>query len=152
MKSKLILMGVTIIILLSLCACSPASKQVSVNVSWEDFRKEQHISKEVEVPVDGSLIVTLESNPTTGLKWQYEEEVKDTLHILTGIPDETVLALVGQKFVAPEAGAPPGTGGEEVWTFKAVGKGTTELSLEYSQPWEGGTKAAKTFTLTIVVK
>lgn len=141
MKSKIILTCAVVALALSLFACS---SEVAVSASYD--------GKEVKIPVDGSLIVTLESNPTTGFKWQYEEEVKDTLHILTGIPDETVLALVGQKFVAPEAGAPPGTGGEEVWTFKAVGKGTTELSLEYSQPWEGGTKAAKTFTLTVIVK
>ena len=141
MKSKIVLTCAVVALALSLFACS---SEVAVSVS--------HNGKEVKVPVDGSLIVTLESNPTTGFKWQYEEEVKDTLHILTGIPDETVLALVGRKFMAPEAGAPPGTGGEEVWTFKAVGKGTTELSLEYSQPWEGGTKAAKTFNLTVVVK
>ena len=143
MKSKLVLTCAMVTILLGLLACSPASK-VSVDAS--------HAGKEVKVAVDGLLIVTLESNPTTGFEWRYEEEVKDTLHILTGIPDETVLALVGQKFVAPEAGAPPGTGGEEVWTFKAIGKGTTELSLEYSQPWEGGMKASETFVLTIVVK
>jgi len=141
MKSKIILTCAVVALALSLFACS---SEVAVSASYD--------GKEVKVPVDGSLIVTLESNPTTGFKWQYEEEVKDTLHILTGIPDESVLALVGQKFVGPEAGAPPGTGGEEIWTFKAVGKGTTELSLEYSQPWEGGTKAAETFNLTIVVK
>jgi inhibitor of cysteine peptidase len=141
MKSKIILTCAVVALALSLFACS---SEVAVSASYD--------GKEVKVPVDGSLIVTLESNPTTGFKWQYEEEVKDTLHILTGIPDETVLALVGQKFVAPEAGAPPGTGGEEVWTFRAMGKGTTELSMEYSQPWEGGMKAARTFNLTIVVK
>ena len=141
MKSKIILTCAVVALALSLFACS---SEVAVSASYD--------GKEVKVPIDGSLIVTLESNPTTGFKWQYEEEVKDTLHILTGIPDETVLALVGQEFVAPEAGAPPGTGGEEVWTFKAIGKGTTELSLEYSQPWEGGMKASETFVLTIVVK
>lgn len=60
--------------------------------------------------------------------------------------------MVGQKFVAPEAGVPPGIGGEEVWTFKAVGKGTTELSLEYGRSWEEGVEPAKTFTLTVIVK
>ncbi len=143
MKSKIILTCAMVALTLSLFACS---SEVSVDASYD--------GKEVSVPVDGSLIVTLESNPTTGFLWQYEEEVEDTLHILTGIPDETVLALVGKEFVAPEAEVPPliGAGGEEVWTFKAVGEGTTELSLEYSQPWEGGTKAAKTFTLTVVVE
>ena len=141
MKSKIILTCAVVALALSLLACS---SEVAVSASYD--------GKEVKVPVDGSLIVTLESNPTTGFKWQYEEEVKDTLHILTGIPDETVLALVGQKFVAPEAGAPPGTGGEEVWTFTALKEGKSTISMEYRRPWEEGVEPDKVFALTVVVK
>ncbi len=141
MRLKVILTCVVVAISLSLVACSSV---VSVDASDD--------GKEVKVSVEGTLVVTLESNPTTGFMWGYEEGVRDTLIIYTGIPDETVLRLIEQKFVAPEAGAPPGTGGEEIWTFRAMGKGTTELSMEYSQPWEGGMKAAETFNLTIVVK
>ncbi len=147
MKSKIILTCAVVALALSLFACS---SEVAVNVSAS------YDGKEVEITTGDALIITLESNSTTGFKWQYEEEVKDRLHILTGIPDETVLALIDHKFVqklvVPEAGAPSGTGGEEVWTFKAVGKGTTELSLEYSQPWKRGIKAAETFSLTVIVK
>jgi len=53
--------------------------------------------------------------------------------------------------VAPETslvGAP----GKEVWTFKALKKGTTKIAMEYSQPWEGGEKGGWTFNLTVVVK
>ena len=114
-------------------SCSPAPKQLSVDVSYD--------GKEVEIAVGGSLTVTLESNPTTGFEWE-----------LTEIADQTVLAEAGHEFKAPGAGAPVGTGGEEVWTFKALKEGTTELSMEYSKPWEGGEKAAKTFNLTVLVK
>jgi len=45
-----------------------------------------------------------------------------------------------------------GAGGKEVWTFIALKAGTTTLSMEYSQPWEGGQKGANSFNVTIVVK
>lgn len=141
MRLKVVLTCIVVAISFSLVACS---SEVSVDASYN--------GKEVKVSVEGTLVLTLESNPTTGFMWGYEEGVSDGLSIYTGIPDENVLSRIGQKFIAPEAGAPPGTGGEEVWTFRAMGKGTTELSMEYSQPWEGGMKAARTFNLTIVVK
>ncbi len=144
MKSKLILMGVVVVVLLSLVACSSAAKQVSADI--DDFTKVQHISKKVEVAVDGSLTVTLGSNPTTGFRWSESAEISD----------QTVLQQTGHEFIAPEGegGSPPapGTAGQEVWTFKALKKGTTEVSMEYSRPWEGGEKAEWTFVLTVVVK
>jgi len=130
---------------ISLClfACSSA---VSVAASCDDFMKNQHISKEVKVPVDGSLTVTLCSNPTTGFQWAESAQISD----------QTVLQQMGHKFVAPEAKGDeppaPGTAGQEVWTFKALKEGTSTISMEYSRPWEGGEKGEWTFELTVTVK
>ena len=111
----------------------------------DDFMKLQHISKEVEVAVDGSLTVTLCSNPTTGNQWESPQ-----------ITDQTVLEQVDHKFVPPEYKGdrppPPGTPGKEVWTFKTLKEGKSTISMEYSQPWEGGMKATRTFVLTVAVK
>ena len=143
MKSKLILMCAGVAISLCLLGCSPASKQASVEVSCDEFYEHQQISKEVEVPVDGSLTVTLCSNPTTGFQWESAK-----------ISDQIVLEQVDHKFVGPESEPPPppGTPGQEVWTFKALKKGNSTISIEYSRPWEGGEKAEWTFVLTVVVK
>ena len=143
MKSKLILMCVMVAISLCLLACLPASKQVSVEVSCDDFMKRQHISKEVEVAVDGSLTVTLCSNPTTGFQWESAK-----------ISDQSVLQQTDHKLVMPESEPPPppGTPGQEVWTFQALNKGTSTVSVEYSRPWEGGEKGEWTFVLTVTVK
>jgi len=134
------------VVAISLClfACSPAPKQASVEASCDDFYEHQHISQEVEVAVDGSLTVTLCSNPTTGFQWSESAQISD----------QTVLEQVDHKFVSPESEPPPppGTPGQEIWTFKALKKGTTEVSLEYSRPWEGGEKATWTFVLTVTVK
>ena len=141
MKSKLILVGIVVAALLSLVACSSAAEQAQVSVDIDDFMEQKHISKEVEVAADGSLTVTLGSNQTTGFKWELAE-----------ITDESVLEYVDDEYVPPEDTGVVGAGGKEVWTFTALKKGTTEVSMEYSRPWEGGEKAEWTFVLTVVVK
>jgi len=146
-KSKLILICAVVAISLCLSACSPASKQVSVNVSWDDFMKLQHISQEVEVLVDGSLTITLYSCPSEGRQWSEAQ-----------ISDQTVLREVDHKYEPPPEAIgcmppPPGTPGQEVWTFKALEKGMSTISMEYTHPWEGGEKEPMlTFVLAVVVE
>jgi len=141
MKSKLILVGVVVAVLLSLVACTSAPKQAEVSVDIDDFMEQKNISEEVEVAVDGSLTVTLGSNQTTGFKWGLAE-----------ITDESVLEYVDNEYVSPEDGGVVGAAGKEVWTFKALKEGESTVSTEYSRPWEGGEKAEWTFVLTVVVK
>jgi len=142
MKSKLVLVCAVTALLLGLFACSP--KQASVEVSCDDFTKSQNISKEVQVPVGDSFTVTLCSNPTTGFQWSESAQISDG----------TVLKQTDHKFISPqsEPPPPPGTPGQEVWTFQALKKGETTVSMEYSRPWEGGEKGEWTFVLTVVVK
>ena len=145
MKGKLILMCAVGIISLCLVACAPPQVPVSVDVSCDDFAASQNITKEVEIGVGESLTVTLCSNPTTGFEWSGAE-----------IGDQTVLQQTEHKFVDPEGigGEPPLTGapGKELWTFKALKQGASNVSMEYGRPWEGGEKAVWTFVLTVDVK
>jgi len=142
MKSKLILVAIIAAVSLLLVACASPS---SVEVSYDDFIElppgERDISKEVEVAVDNSFTVTLSSSPTTGFEWESAQ-----------ISDQSVLQEVAHKFVPPEAKNVEGAAGKEVWTFKALKKGTSTISIDYSRPWEGGEKGAWTFNLTVVVK
>jgi inhibitor of cysteine peptidase len=96
----------------------------------------------IELAVDDTLKVELESNLTTGFEW-----------VLVENSEGTVLQIQEQKYVMDDAGDPPlpGTGGTEVWIFKALASGETTISMEYSQPWEGGEKAIQTFELKVVV-
>lgn len=142
MKSKLILVCAVVAISLCLFACLPTLKQASVEVSCDDFIKLQHISQEVEVAVDGSLTVTLCSNPTTGFLWVESAQISDL----------TVIQQTSHKFVPPEETGVAGAAGKEIWTFEALKKGTSTISMEYSRPWEGGEKGEWTFVLTVTVK
>ena len=121
---------------------NPHPMEMTFDVTCDEFMAQQHISKAVEVPLNGQLVVTLCSNPSTGFQWS------ETAQIV----DQTILEQIEHEFVSPEAKEDktpaPGTPSEEMWTFKATGKGTTE----YSRPWEGGEKAEWTFVLTVVVK
>jgi predicted secreted protein len=124
------LIAITIITLMT--ACSSLPKQVSADASSS--------GKQIKIAVDGSITVTLDSNATTGYSWE-----------LKGISDTAVLEKTDNKYEAPTSGL-MGAGGKEVWTFNALKAGTTTLSMEYSQPWEGGQKGANSFNVTVVVK
>ncbi len=134
MKSKLILACAMVAISLSaLCACSSVLEQVSVDASYMD--------KEVELVAGDTLTITLESNPTTGFQWE-----------LTEITDQNVLEQQGEpEFKAPEDETLVGASGEEIWTFKALEKGKSTISMEYQRSWED-IEPAETFVLTIVVR
>jgi len=136
MKLKLIMVGLMVVLALSLMACSSTPQRLVVIAPAGSS-----VSEEVEIAVGGSLVVHLESNPTTGFKWE-----------LSDITDQTVLKQDGEaEFVPPEE-AIPGAGGKEIWTFEALKAGTSTISMEYSRPWEGGEKAEWTYTLTVTVK
>ena len=120
------------ILLLSGFACSSGPKEVYVDASYS--------GEEVTLAVGDSLIVTLESNPTTGFMWSLEEN-----------SDESVLQEAGQEF-EPSPTPAAGAGGEEVWTFNALSEGTSTISMEYKRSWEEDTEPAETFGLTVVVE
>ena len=147
MKIKLVLICVAVVTLLTLAACSSGGGASTVSATCDDFMnsktKPAVISKQVEVAVDSSFTVTLCSNATTGYKW-YEA---------AQISAPTLVQQTDHKFLSPQSKTPVvGAAGTEVWTFKALKKGTASVVMEYGQPWAGGEKGAWKFNLTVVVK
>jgi inhibitor of cysteine peptidase len=141
MKIKLVILGVLALLSLSLLACTPVASADSVAVSIDDFNSQNNITKEITVSAGGSFKISLESNATTGFSWPEQAEIGNT----------AIVEQTGHEYVAPTSdlmGAP----GKEVWTFKALGKGTTVIAMQYSRPWEGGEQAVWTFNLTVTVK
>ena len=141
--TKVILVCCVLSFSLFLSSCSSDPKQVTVEVSCDEFYDSQHIRQEVDVPVGASFKVVLCSNPSTGFQWEEAE-----------ISDVTVLAQVDRQFVSPdsEPPPPPGTPGQDVWTFKSLKAGASTIAVDYSRPWEGGEKGEWTFVLSVVVK
>lgn len=120
-------------------ACSGSS--ASLSGSGNDVNVDSSYSgKQVELSVGQTLVVTLASNITTGYSWS-----------LTDNSDSSVLSEIGNEYIAPQTTL-MGAGGEEKWTFKALEKGTSIISMEYSRPWEKDTPPAEAFNLTVIVK
>jgi len=80
--------------------------------------------EKIVVNLGQEFTITLNSNPTTGYHWQMDKS-----------PDKSMVDLISSVFVGPETKL-VGAGGREIWTFKAVGKGHTELKMKYIRPWE----------------
>ncbi len=119
----------------SVAASGGESKNVAADASDS--------GKTIEISAGDSLTVTLDSNPTTGFSWA-----------LKGIGNESVLEQTGHEFKAAPASNTPllGAGGKEIWTFKALNKGTSTINMEYIRSWEQGVEPQETFALTVVVK
>ena len=146
-------------------------EEVSVDASYD--------GKEVEITADtGALIVTLESNPSTGFEWELVEITNEPEEpapredaeepepepeqegseptkpaVYTGdLPEKTVLRHVDNKYVPPEAEGVVGATGKEVWTFHAEAKGKSTVYMEYRRPWEQDVEPTETLILIVVVK
>jgi len=97
-------------------------------------------STKIEVRVGENAVITLEANHTTGYSWQLARQV-----------DKDMLEFVNTKYVASNTGL-IGSGGKEVWTFKTLKAGQTEVFLKYVQPWEKDKPPAREATFVIMVK
>jgi inhibitor of cysteine peptidase len=98
----------------------------------------------IEVDVGRILVLTLESNPSTGYSWEVIEA--------GGVALEQVEGPLF-KIDAEEGEVPaPGTGGWEIFRFEAKASGETALELVYHRPWEEGVEPLETFSLRVVVR
>ena len=66
--------------------------------------------------------LVLPSNPSTGYRWEILPEL-----------DENIVELVEQNYVAEEP-VMPGSGGMDVWTFRALRAAETTIVLGYYPP------------------
>ena len=114
-------------------------RRANVEISCDQFNENHHHRSELHTAVRDTIAVKLCSNPTTGFQWEYV------------MSEGNVLQEEEYDFKEPEGDA-LGAAGKEVWIFRAVEKGTTEVHMEYSQPWEGGEKAEWTFNMTVIVE
>ena len=128
----------TIILLLTVLilaiGCS-TSKEIKVVASLS--------GSQVELKKNQTLVITLESNPTTGYQWEVIEN------------EESVLQQKGKaEFKSSNTGNPPSSGksGTETFRFYAQSPGNGNLKLVYHRPWEKEVEPLKTFTLKVKVR
>ncbi|MBC8249470.1 MAG: protease inhibitor I42 family protein, partial [Anaerolineales bacterium] len=90
-----------------------------------------------ELNKDQTLVITLESNPSTGYSWEVAEINEDILHQVGEAEFEQMSPLLG----APE---------KQILRFKPVGAGQSTLRLVYRRPWEKGVEPAGEFSIQVM--
>ncbi len=83
--------------------------------------------------------IVLSSNPTTGYHWN-----------LIGESDANVVQLIGQDYISQQP-VLVGSGGVDVWTFRAINAGDTTIVLGYYPPGNE-TEPDKTVTFSIHIQ
>jgi inhibitor of cysteine peptidase len=74
-----------------------------------------------------NFTITLPANPTTGYQWQLARPLNDKM-----------VNLISSEYIADDTGL-VGSGGKQVWKFKALKAGRAAIALKYLQPWEKNT-------------
>jgi Predicted secreted protein len=115
------------------CDSSTGPTPITMNLTAADNGKNLTMH-----PAD-VLVITLDSNVTTGFRWE-----------LSSRPVAKVLSLEDSRYVVPSTSpGVVGAGGQEVWRFRAVGEGTTTLELTYQRA--SGETSGRPFSITVRV-
>jgi len=95
----------------------------------------------VNLARNGTLIVALPSNPSTGYSWTVAGELPSTLR------------QEGEPRYVPAGSTEPvvGAGGTEVFTFTAVEAGNAKLELAYERPFDLAAQG-RTFSVEVAVR
>jgi inhibitor of cysteine peptidase len=116
---------------LPIAGCGAPSGEVNVDVS--------HDGSQVDLDVGQILVVSLESNPTTGYRWEVDEI------------DDEILRQEGEAEYEAESDL-VGAGGVETFRFKAQASGEGEFKLVYRRSWEEGVAPLEVFSIGVSVK
>ena len=90
-----------------------------------------------ELGEDQILVISLESNPSTGYSWEAAEMNKDMLRQVGQAEFEQMAPLLG----APE---------KQTLRFRLVGEGQSTLKLVYRRPWEKDVEPAREYSIQVV--
>ena len=146
MHSRSVLQSSLIVLLLGmlmpLAGCGPTNDVDTGSKSEEVILSAKDNGGQIEVDAGQTLVLTLESNPTTGFRWEVVEMEDAVLR-----PKGEAEFEVASALEPP----PPGTGGMEILRFEAVDAGETLLELVYHRPWEEGVEPLETFSIQVTV-
>lgn len=129
--------------LMVLAGCGPINDVDGVGKSEEVNLSAKDNGGQIEVDAGQTLVLTLESNPTTGFRWEVVED-KDAVLQPTGDAEFKVASELDPP--------PPGTGGVEIFRFEAVQAGETLLELVYHRPWEESVEPLEAFSMQVIVR
>jgi len=92
----------------------------------------------IDMQAGQTFVIVLDTNPSTGYHWEVLGELIGT-------------EFVSRDYIADEP-VSPGSGGVDVWTFKAVSAGQAQITFGNYPPSTEGGEAQQTVTFNIIVK
>lgn len=96
-------------------------------------------AKLIKVKLDTEFAIILDANRTTGYGWQISGDLhKQMLKVIEIKHRQNKSQLVG-------------SGGKDIWTFKALQEGEVALVFEYVRPWEKGVPPIKKQIFNVVI-
>jgi inhibitor of cysteine peptidase len=113
---------ITTILLASCATSAPTSTLPPTAESPNTLLEPSNPTQLITGKAGETFELVLPSNPSTGYHWDIIPEL-----------DETIVQFVEQNYVA-EQPVIPGSGGVDVWTFRAVSAGDTTVVLGYYPP------------------
>jgi inhibitor of cysteine peptidase len=131
-SKKMILISLILLMLvLPLSSCLVAGKTLT----------EINNGDSLNLKINDTVEIKLESNPTTGYSWFLSDNV-----------DETIVSVTSPEFMESKKDEElVGAGGYEIFNVKAIAKGKTDIILNYERPWEEGVEPLETFEITISI-
>ena len=129
---------ISIISLLAILLASCASPTPTPNPAGNTRPALTDPAQPIEVQAGEMIHIVVDSNPSTGYRWEIVGE-------LNGVE------FASTEYTADEPVA-PGSGGVDVWTFKAVSAGQSQITLGSYPPDANVTEPEQTVTFNIVVK
>ncbi len=97
-------------------------------------------SKNLEAQVGSEFKIIIDSNPSTGYYWELGDDL-----------DEEIVKFVSKDYNADEPVA-PGSGGRDVWVFKAMSAGEAHITLWYYSPSNELADPQQKVTFIVTVK
>ena len=131
MSSKTLTLLIFTGILILTTACG-AANQVNLTSADKD--------SQVDVAKGGTIVITLEGNPSTGFSWEAQDL------------DTSMFEQVGDPIFSSRNPDLIGSGGTVTLTFKTLRAGTATLDLVYHRSWETGIDPIDTFSVKVIVK
>jgi predicted secreted protein len=143
MSKKILKTALSLVLFVSLftaCSTSSPTQEIAptVNPAGSTRPALTDPAQSIEVQAGEIFHIVVDSNPSTGYQWEIVGE-------FSGVE------FVSREYTADEPVA-PGSGGVDVWMFKAVSAGQTQITLGSYPPDTNVTEPEQTLTFNIVVK
>ncbi len=137
MKAIFIMAGLALLI-----ACTSSKKNGEEQAQSKRIEINQSVSDQpIEIMMNDSLEISLQSNPTTGYEWMALAE------------DSLVLKQTRKRYIEKKTPMNMvGAGGTTKFTFKPLKTGRSRLTFVYRRPFEKNKSPLKTIQYTIIVK